>query len=82
MHCHKTCAHCQRVRDWLTAECSGFVYGSIAEDIHEHAEEGYGLAVKMMAVGIYRHWKRRDQRMWPIPRMPKLSAPVSEWGKA
>lgn len=75
-HTHKTCRHCERVRQWLNDECGGFLYGDIEEDIREHADEGYGLAVKMMAIGMERNWKRRDGRMWPLPRMPKLSAPV------
>lgn len=74
---HKTCTHCQCVRHWLTLECGGFLYGGVAEDIHEHASEGYGLSVKMMAAGISRQWKRRDGRMWPLPRLPKTSVPSS-----
>lgn len=70
---HKTCAHCEVVRQWLTQECSGFVYGGIWEDISEHAWEGYGIRVKMMAVGMERNWERKDGRMWPLPRFPKVS---------
>lgn len=32
---HKTCRHCQVVRQWLLAECSGFIYECIGEDIQE-----------------------------------------------
>ena len=67
----KTCVHCQRVRDWLTAECGGWVWGCIEEDIREHADNGYGMGVKIMAVGMARNWTRKDGRLWPLPRMPK-----------
>lgn len=70
---HKTCTHCELVRDWLKAECGGFVYAGIEEDICEHAGEGYGIAVKMMAVGIRRCWARKNGKLWPLPRMPKIS---------
>src|SRR4051812_27618700 len=69
---HKTCGHCLRVREWLRDECGGWLFGGIEEDIREHAAEGYGIAVKMMAVGMARCWLRKDgQRLWPLPRRPK-----------
>jgi hypothetical protein len=75
---HKTCQHCEAVRQWLNDECGGWLYGGVAEDIHEHAEDNhYGMRVKMMSVGLHRQWRRMDGRMWPVPRMPKLSVPPS-----
>lgn len=70
---HKTCRHCLRVREWLCDECGGWVYGGVEEDIREHSWEGYGVAVKMMAAGMERKWKRRDGRMWRLPSLPKVS---------
>lgn len=68
---HKTCRHCEAVRGWLLSECGGWLYGGVAEDIGEHAQEGAGgLPVKLAAVGISRRWKRSDGRMWPVPRFP------------
>lgn len=65
---HKTCLHCEVVREWLLRECGGFVYEAIAEDIREHAEEDlYGVDVKMMAVGITRRWQRRSGGLWRLP---------------
>lgn len=65
---HKTCAHCEVVRSWLIHECNGFIYGGIAEDIHEHAQEGYGFSVLRLAAGVKKRWERRDGRLWPIPK--------------
>lgn len=70
---HKTCSHCQVVRKWLNDECGGWIYGGVEEDIREHSWEGHGIRVKMMAVGMERYWRRRDGRMWPIPRLPKTT---------
>jgi len=71
---HKTCAHCQIARQWLSDECGGFIYGSVAEDLQEHAEDSYyGVNVKMLYVGLTRKWRRMDGRMWPVPRVPKTS---------
>lgn len=82
----KTCAHCQRVRGWLTAECGGWMWGGIEEDIREHAEDSrYGVGVKLLAVGMDRQWRRRDGRMWPLPRVPqtthqRMAKPASDSG--
>jgi hypothetical protein len=71
---HKTCEHCQRVRSWLLSECGGFMYSGIEEDIREHADDPhYGIAVKMMAVGMARCWTRKNGKPWPLPRMPKTT---------
>ena len=71
---HKTCSHCRIVRQWLQNECGGFLYHGVEEDIREHAEEGhYGVGVKMLAIGMERRWKRRDGRLWPVPRVPQTT---------
>lgn len=71
---HKTCRHCKVVRDWLNAECGGFLYTGVREDIQEHADEGhYGFGVKLLSIGIERRWRRRDGRLWPTPRLPKTT---------
>ncbi len=67
---HKTCAHCLVVRDWLQAECGGYLYGAVEEDIREHAYEGYGMAVKRLAVGMGRNWQRKDGSLYPVPKTP------------
>lgn len=72
---HKTCAHCQVVRNWIAAECGGWVYSGLREDIQEHVQEGYyGFAVKKLAIGVGRKWTRKDGRPWPIPAMPPVTA--------
>lgn len=71
---YKTCAHCQRVREWLNKECGGFVYELVKEDIDEHVLEGYGVGVKMLAIGMARKWTRTDGSLWRLPSVPRASA--------
>lgn len=75
---HRTCEHCMVVRGWLTDECGGFLYGGVEEDIHEHASEGYGFRVKLLSIGISRNWRRKDGRMWPVPRPPKTTLEIAK----
>ncbi|RFA24271.1 hypothetical protein CAI21_22320 [Alkalilimnicola ehrlichii] len=71
---HRTCRHCLVVRDWLLAECGGYLYGYVYEDIREHVHEGaYGVDVKFLSIGMERRWQRRDGRVWPTPRTPKTT---------
>ena len=73
-HTHKTCRHCQVVRDWLSAECGGWCYGSVEEDIWDHVNDGYyGKAVVMLAVGMRRYWRTKDGRLYRVPSVPKTS---------
>lgn len=68
---HKTCLHCQIARQWLVKECNGFLYTMVEEDINEHVHEGgYGMDLARVAVGMGRHWKRRDGQLMPIPKLP------------
>lgn len=70
---YKTCQHCQVVKSWLSKECGGYIYQGVYSDIVEHAQEGYGIKVKMLGIGMSRKWKRKDGRMWPIPKLPKIT---------
>lgn len=75
---HKTCQHCMIVRGWLNAECGGWIYTRVHEDIAEHADDGhYGFWVKLLSIGMERKWKRQDGSAWPLPRMPKVSQGVA-----
>ena len=70
----KTCSHCQVVRAWLNAECGGWLYEGVYEDIHEHVqEEFYGKAVLMLAVGMSRRWKKKNGEMYRVPSLPKTT---------
>jgi hypothetical protein len=68
---HKTCSHCLVARGWLYDECGGFMYGSVEEDIREHATGGgYPVGVLRLAVGMWWKWKAPSGRMLPVPKMP------------
>lgn len=70
---YKTCEHCQVVKSWLTKECGGYLYQGVYEDINEHRHEGYGFGVVRLAAGMKAQWKRKDGRLWPIPKLPKVT---------
>lgn len=73
---HKTCSHCMVARDWLQAQCGGFIFGAVEDDLREHALEGgifgprgYGLRLGRMAVGMRAKW-RNSRGLLPVPAMP------------
>ena len=74
MSVHKVCTHCQVGREWLSAECGGWTYGGIAEDIREHTFNGhYEMGVHRLAVGMAWKWRTPSGRMLPVPTMPATS---------
>lgn len=71
---YKTCSHCEVARTWLARQCGGWIFGSVAEDIHEHASERrYGFGVKKLSIGIGRKWTRVDGTPWPVPNLTKAA---------
>lgn len=68
---HKTCEHCSVARNWLGWECGGFVYGEVAEEIREHAEEYWpNHATKLLLrldAGLKARWRRTDGSLWRVP---------------
>ncbi|WP_157378754.1 hypothetical protein [Burkholderia ubonensis] len=70
---HKTCSHCMVVRQWLSDECGGWVYGGVEEDIREHAQDGYGWPILRLTVAMKNNWARRDGSLRPVPKLPKTT---------
>ena len=68
---HKTCAHCCAAREWLTMECSGFCYGAVREDLHEHFDYGPTMELGRLLVGMRRKWKRFGGDNMPIPMVAR-----------
>lgn len=78
---YKTCAHCEVARNWLQAECGGFLYRGVYEDIKQHADSGhYGFGVRKLAVGMAARWARKSGSAWPTPRLPKTTHQESNHG--
>ena len=67
---HKTCRHCVAVREWLLQVCSGWMYGSVSEDLYEHFREGYGLWLGRAVVGMQNHWKGRSGSLMEPMALP------------
>lgn len=65
---HKTCAHCMVVRDFLSEECGGWLYGDVEEDAREHCHSGiYRMDLYRAVVGMQRNWRRKDGRLMNVP---------------
>ncbi len=70
---YKTCEHCQVVKRWLQKECGGYLFQGVFEDIDQHRQEGYGFGVVRLTAGMRDKWTRKDGRLWPIPKLPKVT---------
>jgi len=71
----RTCQHCKVGARWLIDTCSGYVFGEVCEELHEHAQEYAGTNVAMplarVVVGMRRKWKTfRGDGLMPAPQMP------------
>lgn len=66
----KTCGQCVAVREWLNQVCSGWIYGYVREDIHEHFHEGYGVWLGRAYIGMKRGWLRKDGSLMPPMALP------------
>lgn len=65
---HRTCAHCQAIRNWLKKQCGGWVYHNVAEDFLEHAgEQVWPYAIKRAMVGLKNRWATRKGELMRVP---------------
>lgn len=70
---HKTCSHCMVARDWLNAECGGWVYEHVEEDVSEHWEPGMDVRLARLIVGMRRRWTTRRGDLMAMPEMPGVT---------
>jgi hypothetical protein len=74
----RCCAHCEIARRWLSAECSGYVYGCVLLDLDEHVAEGlYPQSLADFAASMRAQW-RVDGDLMPVPEMPPTSGQLLE----
>ena len=71
-HC---CQHCYVACEWLREVCSGWIVGSVLEDIEEHVREYMGTArLARLAIAMRRNWKYkrgpRAGQLMPVPAIP------------
>lgn len=70
MQTYKTCSHCQMARSWLQAECGGFLFTEVAEDLRDHFYDG-GMEdrywIGRMVIGMRHRWQGKRGLM-PVPR--------------
>jgi len=80
---HKTCAHCQVVRGWLSDECGTWAWKMIEEDVVNHVGEGdYPMSVIRLAVGMRWGWRTPTGRLLPVPMLRPATKEQLEsaWG--
>lgn len=73
---YRTCYHCMQAHEFLIAQCGGFVFTCVAEDLREHIDlpSGLGMIAARMFVGMRRKWKSfRKNDLMPAPNF-KISA--------
>jgi hypothetical protein len=69
---YRTCRHCLVGRAWLSTNCGGWVYGSVIEEIAEHADQYPALA------GPLREIEAKAKSKWRMPNgdlMPVCALP-------
>jgi len=70
----KMCAHCEVGADWLVAECGGYCFEQVREEIREHADDYRSVGLWRLTVGMNRKWQRFGSAgLMPIPEMPPVS---------
>lgn len=78
---YKTCLHCvSGPRAWLLAQCGGWCYHGIYEDMRDHRDEwlecGEGVALLRYIIGMQRKWLKKDGTMMDVPEEPGRAAGV------
>lgn len=63
---HKTCRHCESVREYVCCHSMDgmFGYGNVAEDISDMDDGSW--QTRLMLAGMKRKWKRKDGKMWRV----------------
>lgn len=64
---HKTCTHCQVVREFILQEDDVFYYGMIDDalwNLDSYGTNRSAMLARLMTSGMHRQWKRRDGKMW------------------
>jgi hypothetical protein len=68
----RTCEHCLWARQWLSAQCGGWCFAGVAEDLRDHWDEDYllrDLDLGRRIVGMRRKWKRHDGSLIPLAQL-------------
>jgi hypothetical protein len=68
----RTCWHCVWAREWLTAQCGGWCFTGVYEDLTEHWHEEHLMRSRDLAVrivGMRRKWRRRDGSLMNLSRL-------------
>lgn len=66
IYSHKTCRHCESVRDYVCKNSfdGEFGYGNLYEDLQDICDDS--LYTRLMESGMRRKWMRKDGKMWRV----------------
>jgi hypothetical protein len=76
---YRSCRHCMVAQEWLSANCGGYVFTAVAEDIHEHIGEYPALAegLQFLLNGMRGRWRDEAGRVaLHLPVLPPSIASV------
>lgn len=66
----KTCAHCNYAAQWLMAECNGYLFGGVQEELEEHWHEEplmRSLDLGRRIIGMRRKWRTPTGELVAVP---------------
>ena len=64
-HTHKTCLHCQQVRNYLNDAGIDFYYGDLSEDLH-YLQPFENYRERLYSVGIRQKWTNKKGKLWKV----------------
>lgn len=64
---HKTCRHCQEVRDYVMQTNFEFIYGCLQEDLcDEDLSDRTNWKPRLMNLGMSRKWTKKNGKLWRV----------------
>lgn len=69
---YRTCSHCMVARQWLRANCGGWIYEGVIQEICDHAVEYPDIAAPLKSIvsGANAKWLSTGGNLMPVPDMP------------
>lgn len=72
---YRTCAHCCAGQSWLSRECGGWIFGSVGEELQEHAYDYPEIAIPLrrLYLAMRRQWRYFDGSLMKVPSTPEAT---------
>lgn len=80
---YKTCPHCLESRRWLEEICHSWVYGMVAEDLYNHADEFDApsfIELTMLGSWMCNKWVMKNGKQVPVSKVKSLvKSAIKRW---